>query len=164
MNDLALLLDLFGNSEETKLLICTAIFVWCLQRHRNGGLNSGQKSAIIVTNALHVDPLSFILNTLRNKQAEFNPYIYILSKLSHFGHEISVLRFPLYNFRSRVNLVHLNSSKTTSVTFGVVSTISVTRMKNSTFNLINNEKYLLGISKIENLFIQLMILLHIVKA
>ena len=26
-------------------------FVWCLQRHRNGGLNSGQKSAIIVTDA-----------------------------------------------------------------------------------------------------------------
>ena len=51
MNDLALLLDLFGNSEETKLLICTAIFVWCLQRHRNGGLNSGQKSAIIDTDA-----------------------------------------------------------------------------------------------------------------
>ena len=51
MNDHALLLDLFGNSEETKLLICTAIFVWCLQRHRNGGLNSGQKSAIIVTDA-----------------------------------------------------------------------------------------------------------------
>ena len=51
MNDLALLLDLFGNSEETKLLICTAIFVWCLQCHRNGGLNSGQKSAIIVTDA-----------------------------------------------------------------------------------------------------------------
>ena len=55
MNDLALLLDLFGNSEETKLLICTAIFVWCLQRHRNGGLNSGQKSAIIVTDALKHD-------------------------------------------------------------------------------------------------------------
>ena len=51
MNDLVLLLDLFGNSEETKLLICTAIFVWCLQRHRNGGVNSGQKSAIIVTDA-----------------------------------------------------------------------------------------------------------------
>ena len=51
MNDLALLLDLFGNSEETKLLICAAIFVWCLQRHRNRGLNSGQKSAIIVTDA-----------------------------------------------------------------------------------------------------------------
>ena len=55
VNDLALLLDLFGNSEETKLLICTAIFVWCLQRHRNGGLNSGQKSAIIVTDALFYD-------------------------------------------------------------------------------------------------------------
>ena len=27
VNDLALLLDLFGNSEERKLLICTAIFV-----------------------------------------------------------------------------------------------------------------------------------------
>ena len=52
MNDLALILDLFGNSKETKLLICKAIFVWCLQRHRNGGLNSGQKSAIIVTDAL----------------------------------------------------------------------------------------------------------------
>ena len=53
MKDLALLLDLFGNSEETKLLICTAIFVWCLQRQRNGGLNSGQKTAIIVTDAFH---------------------------------------------------------------------------------------------------------------
>ena len=52
VNDLLLLLDLFGNSEETKLLICKAIFVWCLQRHRNGGLNSGLKSAIIVTDAL----------------------------------------------------------------------------------------------------------------
>ena len=52
VNDLALLLDLFGNSEEIKLLICKAIFVWCLQRHRNGGLNSGLKSAIIVTDAL----------------------------------------------------------------------------------------------------------------
>ena len=57
MKDLALLLDLFGNSEETKLLICTAIFVWCLQRQRNGGLNSGQKSAIIVT-----DAFLFLLN------------------------------------------------------------------------------------------------------
>ena len=52
MNNVALLLDLFGNSEETKLLICAAIFVWCLQRHRNGGLNNGLKSAIIVTDAL----------------------------------------------------------------------------------------------------------------
>ena len=54
VNDLALLLDLFGNSEETKLLICKAIFVWCLQRHPNGGLNSGLKSAIIVTDALFI--------------------------------------------------------------------------------------------------------------
>ena len=53
MNDLALLLDLFGNSEETKLLIYTAIFVCCLQRYRTEGLNSGQKSAIIVTDALY---------------------------------------------------------------------------------------------------------------
>ena len=53
MNDLALLLGLFGNSEETKLLTCTAIFVWCLQHHRNGGLNSGQKLALIVTDALN---------------------------------------------------------------------------------------------------------------
>ena len=57
MNDLALLLDLFGNSEETKLLICTAIFVWYLQCHRNGGLNSGQKSAIMVTDAFCLDQL-----------------------------------------------------------------------------------------------------------
>ena len=28
MNDLALLLDLFGNSEETKLLICTVIYLF----------------------------------------------------------------------------------------------------------------------------------------
>ena len=32
----------------------------------------------------------------------------------------------------------------TSVTFGMISTISVTRMKNST--LINDEKYLLGVT------------------
>ena len=31
--------------------------MWCLQRHRNGGLNSGQKSAIIVTDALLVEPI-----------------------------------------------------------------------------------------------------------
>ena len=55
MKDLALLLDLFGNSEETKLLICTANFVWCLHRQRNGGLNSGQKSANIDTDAFYED-------------------------------------------------------------------------------------------------------------
>ena len=49
--DIALLLDLTGNSEGTKLLILTVIFVWCLLRQRNGGLNSGLKSAIIVTDA-----------------------------------------------------------------------------------------------------------------
>ena len=43
---------------------------------------------------LHVDPLS--LHTfMRNKQVEFNPYIYTLttlSKLYRFGYEISVLQ------------------------------------------------------------------------
>ena len=58
-------------------------------------------------------------------------------------------------FLIKVSLVQLNvvrlysCSKTTSVTsFGVFSTISVTRMKNSTLR--NDEKYL---SKIENLFL-----------
>ena len=51
MNDLTLLQDLFGNSEYTKLMICTVIFVWCSLRQRNGGLNSGPKSANIVTDA-----------------------------------------------------------------------------------------------------------------
>ena len=54
INDLALLLDLFGNSEGTKLLIWIIIFVWCLLRQRNGALDSGQQSAniVIVTDAL----------------------------------------------------------------------------------------------------------------
>ena len=30
---------------------------------------------------------------MRNKQVEFNPYIYILSKLSRFGYEISVFKY-----------------------------------------------------------------------
>ena len=41
---------------------------------------------------LHVDPLSFH-TSMRNKQVEFNPYIYTLttlSKLYRFGYEISV--------------------------------------------------------------------------
>ena len=50
--DIALLLDLIGNSEGTKLLILTVIFVWCLLRQRTGESNSGLKSAIIVTDAL----------------------------------------------------------------------------------------------------------------
>ena len=49
---------------------------------------------------LHVDPLS--LHTfMRNKQVEFNPYIYTLttlSKLYRFGYEISV--FLIQNTRS----------------------------------------------------------------
>ena len=63
---------------------------------------------------------------------------------------------------SHVNLVHLNSSKITSVMFGVTSTISVTRMKNSI--LINDETYLLGISVIENMLMQLVLFLHRVKS
>ena len=31
--------------------------------------------------------------SMRNKQVEFNPYIYILSKLSRFGYEISVFKY-----------------------------------------------------------------------
>ena len=30
---------------------------------------------------------------MRNKQVEFNPYIYTLSKLSRFGYEISVFEY-----------------------------------------------------------------------
>ena len=37
--------------ETQKLLIWTVIFVWCLLRQRNWGLNSGLKSATIVTDA-----------------------------------------------------------------------------------------------------------------
>ena len=36
---------------------------------------------------LHVDPLS-LHTSIRNKQVEFNPYIYTLSKLYRFGYEI----------------------------------------------------------------------------
>ena len=31
--------------------------------------------------------------SMRNKQVEFNPYIYTLSKLSRFGYEISVFKY-----------------------------------------------------------------------
>ena len=40
---------------------------------------------------LHVDP--FFHTSMRNKQVEFNPYIYTLSKLSRFGYEISVFKY-----------------------------------------------------------------------
>ena len=46
---------------------------------------------------LHVDPLS-LHTSMRNKQEEFNPYIYTLSKLYRFGYEISV--FLIQNTRS----------------------------------------------------------------
>ena len=49
---------------------------------------------------LHVDPLS-LHTSMRNKQVEFNPYIYTLttlSKLYRFGYEISV--FLIQNTRS----------------------------------------------------------------
>ena len=76
MIDLALLLDLYGNSEETKLLICTAIFVWGLQRHRNGGLNSGQKSAIIV-----IDAFGTFIQVLRTFRGGFRTSKVFLIKL-----------------------------------------------------------------------------------
>ena len=49
---------------------------------------------------LHVDPL-WLHTSMRNKQVEFNPYIYTLttlSKLYRFGYEISV--FQIQNTRS----------------------------------------------------------------
>ena len=49
---------------------------------------------------LHVDPLS-LHTSMRNKQVEFNPYIYTLTTLSQlyrFGYEISV--FLIQNTRS----------------------------------------------------------------
>ena len=38
---------------------------------------------------VYVDPLS-LHTSMRNKQVEFNPYIYTLSKLYRFGYEISI--------------------------------------------------------------------------
>ena len=35
---------------------------------------------------------------MRNKQVEFNPYIYTLSKLSCFGYEISVFKYRTGQF------------------------------------------------------------------
>ena len=51
-----------------------------------------------------------------------------------------------------LNLEHLNSSKMTSVTFGMISTISVTSLKNS--SLINEKKKFVTISKIEHMLMQ----------
>ena len=54
-------------------------------------VNFVMREALKIRN-LHVDPLS-IHTSMRNKQVEFNPYIYTLttlSKLYRFGYEISV--------------------------------------------------------------------------
>ena len=55
---------------------------------------------------LHVDPLS-LHTSMRNKQVEFNPYIYTLSKLYHFGYEISVFytKHPVIILRASLFVV-----------------------------------------------------------
>ena len=61
--------------------------------------NSVRKALRALRN-LHVDPLS-LHTSMRNKQVEFNPYIYTwttLSKLYRFGYQISV--FLIQNTRS----------------------------------------------------------------
>ena len=35
---------------------------------------------------------------MRNKQVEFNPYIYTLSKLSRFGYEICVFKYTTWRY------------------------------------------------------------------
>ena len=63
-------------------------FVWCLMRQRNGGLNSGQKSANIVTDAyyqidkrhkLNIFLVKFYFNSFKNGIFVFSPYDIILS-------------------------------------------------------------------------------------
>ena len=70
------------------LLVC---FSWRYEADR--GSTCKFRNARSAFRNLHVDPLS--LHTfMRNKQVEFNPYIYTLttlSKLYRFGYEISVL-------------------------------------------------------------------------
>ena len=65
---------------------------------------------------LHVDPLS--LHTfMRNKQVEFNPYIYTLttlSKLYRFGYEISVFNTKHPVIILRVSLFAVTPSHVTS--------------------------------------------------
>ena len=55
---------------------------------------------------LHVDPLS-LHTSMRNKQVEFNPYIYTLSKLYRFGYEISVFntKHPVIILRASLFVV-----------------------------------------------------------
>ena len=62
INDLALLLDLYGNSEGTKLLMWRVIFFWCLLRQRNRGLNYVLKSTTILTDGSFSDNFNFSMN------------------------------------------------------------------------------------------------------
>ena len=39
---------------------------------------------------------------MRNKQVEFNPYIYTFSKLSRFGYEISVFRYTTRRYSEQL--------------------------------------------------------------
>ena len=54
INDLTLLLDLFGNSEGTKLLIWTVIFCLVCTAPEKWRWNSGKKPATIVTDACKI--------------------------------------------------------------------------------------------------------------
>ena len=55
--------------------------------------HGGMKRQLCALRNLHVDPLS-LHTSMRNKQVEFNPYIYTLTKLYRFGYEISVFLIP----------------------------------------------------------------------
>ena len=76
---------------------------------------------------LHVDPLS-LHTSMRNKQVEFNPYIYTLttlSKLYRFGYEISVFntKHPVIILRASLFVVtpsHVASSKIKCQNFSYV--------------------------------------------
>ena len=54
MNDLVPLQDLFGKSEETKIIDMQGVFVWCLPGQQNGRLisDSGLPSVTIETDTL----------------------------------------------------------------------------------------------------------------
>ena len=73
---------------------------------------------------LHVDPLS-LHTSMRNKQVEFDPYIYTLSKLYRFGYEISVFntKHPVIILRASLFVVtpsHVASSKNGCQNFSYV--------------------------------------------
>ena len=66
------------------LLVC---FLWRYAATEGPRVNFVMREALFFRD-LHVGPLS-LHTSMRNKQVEFNPYIYILSKLYRFGCEIS---------------------------------------------------------------------------